>query len=349
MAQHKIKVLVIDDSSVVRHIIQKQLQDDPEIEVIGTAKDPFDAKDKILELRPDVLTLDIEMPKMTGVDFLRQLLPQYPIPVVMVSSLTKKGSSITMKSLELGAVDFISKPKGDIIGGLDDVMDELREKIKIAAHVDIIHLMQQRQNTPAIKPEALSNVDGNKIIAIGVSTGGLETTKRILSGLPHNMPGIVITQHMPAGYTKSYAQTLNDQCDLHVVEAQDGDRVMPGKVLVAPGGFQMAVHGRPGDYHVKCFEGEKVSGHCPSVDVLFTSVAQAAGKYAIGVILTGMGKDGSAGMLQMKQKGAFNIAQDEKTSIVFGMPRVTIEIGAHSAVCPLDTIAATLIRQASVR
>ncbi len=347
MTDEKIKVLVVDDSAVVRHILEKGINQHPDLIVVGTAVDPFDARDKILSLRPDVVTLDIEMPKMTGVDFLAQLLPQYPIPVIMVSSLTKRGSNITMKSLEIGAVDFISKPKGDVQGGLASVMEELCEKIKIAAVIDIEKLMLSRKRESKVITKT-SILDKTKIIAMGVSTGGLETMKYILSNLPHNMPGIVLTQHMPAGYTKSYAETLNDFTDLYVVEAKNGDKILPGKVLVAQGGLQMTVAGSPGNYYVNCLKGEKVNGHCPSVDALFNSVATHVGRNAIGVILTGMGKDGAEGLLKMKNKGSFTIAQSESTCIVFGMPRVAIDIGAQSDIRDLEQIPTALMKKLSI-
>ena len=348
MSKKKIKVLIIDDSAVVRHVLQKGLEQCPQIEVVGTAKDPFDATEKIIAKRPDVLTLDIEMPKMTGVDFLRQLLPQYPILVVMVSFLIKCGGNIMMKSLELGAVDFVSKPKGDILGGIDKLMDELIEKIEVASTVDIEKLRKQRKLKP-VKFEKQLEINTNLIIAFGVSTGGLDTMKFILSNLPHNMPGIVITQHMPAGYTKSYAQTLNDFSDLYIVEASDGDKITPGKVLIAPGGYHMAVYGKQNNYYVKCYEGDKVTGHRPSVDVLFNSMAKVAGKDGIGVILTGMGKDGAQGLGEMKNKGSFNIAQDEKSCVVFGMPRVAIENNSHTEILDLKNIPTKLVKLSIIK
>ncbi|MBF0361988.1 MAG: chemotaxis response regulator protein-glutamate methylesterase [Oligoflexia bacterium] len=345
MAINKIKVLIIDDSALVRHILKSGLANDPEIEVVGMANDPFEASERIVELRPDVLTLDVEMPKMDGIEFLKQLLPQYPIPVIMISSSTERGSRITMQALEVGAVDFLTKSRTDIQGSLNSLITQLRAKIKMAAKVDVRKMMNSLFSAEA-RVQEVTGLDLDKVIAIGVSTGGFETMRYILKSLPRTMPGMVVTQHMPPGYTKTYAERLSDCTQLNVVEAKDGDQIFPGKVLVAPGGLQMEVEGK-GTYTVRCYEGEKVNGHCPSVDVLFNSMAKRVGRKGIGLILTGMGDDGADGMLAMKNAGAHTIAQDEESSVVFGMPKMAIERGATKEIVSLkkipDKLIATLV------
>lgn len=336
----KIKVLVIDDSALVRDILTRGLAMDPEIQVVGTASDPYVARDKIVQLKPDVLTLDVEMPRMDGVEFLRRLMSQYPLPVVMVSALTKKGAAITLAALEAGAVDVVTKPGIDIARGLSAMIGELQIKVKAAGAMNVSSWKTGRKSLskPAkVNHQALSE-STDKVIAIGASTGGVQAIRRIIQCFPSSMPGIVIVQHMPAGFTKHFAESLNDICSMEVREAKAGDRVMPGRVLIAPGGYHMRVRRSGGIYMVECERGENVCGHCPSVEVLFQSVAKYVGPNAIGVMLTGMGSDGSDGMLAMRKAGARTIAQNEATCVVFGMPKVAYEKGGVEFLTPLDSI-----------
>lgn len=341
----KVRVLIVDDSALVRQILTNGLSMDPGIEVVGTATDPYAARDKIVELKPDVLTLDVEMPRMDGVEFLRRLMPQYPIPVVMVSSLTQKGKQITLESLEAGAVDFVSKPTTNMAQGLTAMMAELRTKIKIASTANVSHWKSQRpaaQAAPVQGGRALAE-STHKVVAIGASTGGTEAIRKVVSAFPSTMPGVVIVQHMPAGFTKLFADRLNQLCAMEVKEAATGDRVLPGRILIAPGGRHMKVVRSGGLYQVVCEPGETVSGHCPSVDVLMHSVAEQVGANALGVMLTGMGADGAAGMLAMRRAGARTMAQDQATSVVFGMPKVAFERGGAEKLLPLDRIPAEVM------
>lgn len=318
----KIKVLVVEDSMVFRNLLVQGLSADPNIEVVAQAGDPFEAKAAIEACRPDVMTLDIEMPRMNGIDFLRKLIPQYPMPVVMLSGLDGK----VFDAMEAGAVDFVHKPVSMAKNKVSEfIRQELITKVKIASTVDVKRLMREEGKAP-VKRERLTN--RNCVIAIGASTGGTEATCEVLKQLHSDVPGIVIVQHMPAGFTAMYADRLNKQCEVTVKEAENGDTVKQGQVLIAPGNCQMRLARRGSEYIVECTPGEKVSGHCPSVDVLFDSVAETAGGNAIGVILTGMGGDGSRGMKKMMHKGAVTIGQDEATCVVYGMPKVAYDIGA---------------------
>ena len=339
-AKKRVKVLIVDDSALVRDILAKGLAQDPGIEVVGTAPDPYAARDKIVQLKPDVLTLDVEMPRMDGVDFLRKLMPQYPIPVVMVSALTQKGKKITLDALEAGAVDFVAKPSTDVARGLSSMMMELLTKVKIASTANVSHWKSKRPEAP-VKARAGSKAlaeSSDKVIAIGASTGGTEAIRFIISQFPPNTPGTVIVQHMPAGFTKAFAERLNTLAAMEVKEAEDGDRVMPGRVLLAPGGFHMTVVRSGGMYRVQIKDGEKVCGHIPSVEVMMNSVAEYVGSNAVGVMLTGMGRDGADAMLAMRKAGARNIAQDEATSVVFGMPKEAYERGGAERLAPLGSI-----------
>ncbi|HOJ12509.1 MAG TPA: chemotaxis response regulator protein-glutamate methylesterase [Clostridiales bacterium] len=327
----KIKVLVVDDSLLFRETIAQGIAQDFGIEVVGTASDPFIARDKILELKPDVISLDVEMPKMNGIEFLKKLMPQYPLPVVVVSSI----SSNVFDALNAGAVDFVTKPDINKPGGLSFFIKELIVKIKIASTA---RMGSYKKEHVPVKPISHTKALKDEIIAIGASTGGTEAIYEVIKLFPPDMPGIVIVQHMPPVFTRMYAERLNNSCMLEVKEAQDGDLVKTGRVLVAPGDFQMKVVKERGNYYVKCYKGEKVNGHCPSVDVLFDSIATAAGSQAVGVILTGMGCDGAKGLLEMKRHGAYTIGQDEKSCVVYGMPRVAFNIGAVQNQAPLDRI-----------
>ena len=341
-----VRVLVVDDSALVRQILSSGLSADPEIDVVGTANDPYMARDKIIQLKPDVLTLDVEMPRMDGVEFLRKLMPQYPIPIVMVSSLTQRGKQITMDALEAGAVDFVAKPTTNVAQGLNAMLAELRIKVKTASRANVSHWkgrrVEPRTSTATIASSALSE-STDKVIAIGASTGGTEAIKKVITKFPANTPGVVIVQHMPPGFTKMFAERLNQLCAMEVREAKDGDRIRTGLILVAEGAKQLEVVRSGGIYQVKCYAGEKVSGHCPSVDVMMHSVAKHVGRNAVGVMLTGMGSDGAKGMLAMREAGARNIAQDEASSVVFGMPKVAYEKGGAEKLVPLDQIASTVV------
>lgn len=341
----KIKVLVVDDSALVRDILSRGLAMDHRIEVVGTASDPFIARDKIIQLKPDVLTLDVEMPRMDGVEFLRRLMPQYPLPVVMVSALTRRGAAITLAALEAGAVEVVAKPGSDIARGLNEMLDDLREKVKIAAAVNV-SAWKKNQRT-SLKPAKIDShslaESTDKVIAIGASTGGTQAIRRIVQSFPAAMPGVVVVQHMPANFTRHFAESLDSVSRMEVIEAKTGDRVMPGRVLIAPGGLHMSVRRSGGIYQVDCRKGENVNGHCPSVEVLLQSVAKYVGANAIGVMLTGMGGDGAEGMLAMRRAGARTLAQDEATSVVFGMPKVAYQLGGAEALVPLGGIPARIM------
>ena len=336
--KQRIKVLIVDDSLVFRESLSREISKDPDIEVVGTATDPYMARDLIIKLKPDVLTLDVEMPKMNGIEFLKKLMPQYPLPVIVVSSVSQN----VLDALDAGAVEFVTKPNVTRPGGMASFVNELIIKIKIASTAKVGN--RKSDYTPS-RPVTNQGIDTmSKIIAIGASTGGTDAIHTVISGLPRDMPPIVIVQHMPPVFTKLYAERLNNTCELEVKEAEDGDALKPGRVLIAPGNFQMRLAKRGTGYIVKCTQEEKVSGHCPSVDVLFDSVADVAGKQSIGVILTGMGRDGANGLLKMKKTGAYTIGQDEKSSVVYGMPMVAFNIGAVEKQLPLDRIADEIIR-----
>ena len=347
----KIRVLIIDDSALVREILSRGLAQDPEIEVVGSAADPYIAREQIAKLQPQVLTLDVEMPRMDGVQFLRHLMPNYPLPVIMVSSLTKKGQRLTLDALESGALDFVTKPDMNLARGLESILEEIRSKVKIAAIADVSHwkgFTPERESKPILidarAPQEALAVSTDKVVAIGASTGGVEAINRLLSQLPATFPGVVIVQHMPSGFTQTYADRLNTQCAMEVKEAKSGDRVLPGRVLIAPGAQQMSIHRSGGIYLARCKPGEKVNGHCPSVEILFQSVARCAGSNAIGIMLTGMGHDGADAMVTMRQAGARTLAQDEKSSVVFGMPYEAYKRGGAERLVPLDNIPAAMIK-----
>ncbi|MBO1321286.1 chemotaxis response regulator protein-glutamate methylesterase [Acanthopleuribacter pedis] len=349
----KVKVLVVDDSALVRQLLLEGLSRDPGIEVVGTAADPFVARDKIVSLQPDVLTLDVEMPRMDGVEFLRRFMPQYPLPVVMVSALTKKGGQITLDALEAGAVEVVTKPASNLHDGLNAMMQELRTKVKIASTVDVSRWKEYRGSklrSPAAagQPKKALAVSTDKVIAIGASTGGTEAIREILVNLPPDTPGIVIVQHMPPGFTEMFAGRLNQQSSLVVKEAKDGDRVLAGQALIAPGDRHMRVRRTGGIYQVRCAEGEPVCGHCPSVEVLMNSVAEQVAANSIGVILTGMGRDGAQGMLHLRHAGGKTIGQDEASCVVYGMPQEAFNVGAVERQLPLHRIAEEITRMVKI-
>ena len=336
-----IKVLIVDDSAIVRKVLSEELSREKEIEVVGTAPDPYVARDKIVRLRPDVITLDIEMPRMDGLTFLKKLMRHYPIPVIIVSSLTRAGGTLAMEALSLGALEVISKPSAAYSVG--DMSVQLAEKIRAVASVNLKDKIRQDAEktdappNPVTASQALSKTT-NKIIAIGASTGGTEAIKAVLLGMPPNAPGILIVQHMPAKFTTSFAERLDSLCTIHVKEAADGDSVANGTALIAPGNFHMLLRRSGANYYVQVKNGPMVHHQRPSADVLFRSVADYAGANAIGIILTGMGADGAEGMLKMRQAGARTIAQDEQSCVVFGMPKEAIKLGAVEKVVALSQV-----------
>ncbi|MBF0560126.1 MAG: chemotaxis response regulator protein-glutamate methylesterase [Nitrospirae bacterium] len=344
-AERKTKVLIIDDSAVIRHLLTEILTEAGDIEVVGTAQDPIFAMEKIINLKPDVITLDVEMPRMDGLTFLKELMTVNPIPVVMVSALTGKGCETTLKSLELGAVDYISKPSIDVSSGIAGLSDEISRKVRSASKARV----RMNMTTPcrsfindgprqsSLDTRKMSTTDS--IIAIGASTGGTQAITEVITAMPESTPGIVIVQHMPPVLTRSFADRLNTLSRVDVKEAASGDRILRGTVLIAPGNRHMAIRRNGAMYYVEVMDGPMVNYVRPSVDVLFRSVAKYAGKNAIGVILTGMGEDGARGLLEMKSAGAFTVAQDEASSIVFGMPKRAIEMGAANKVASLNEMA----------
>ena len=338
-----IKVLIIDDSAMIRKVFEQELSKDPEIDVVGTAPDPFVGRDKIVYLKPDVITLDIEMPRMDGLTFLEKLMKHYPIPVVVVSSLAKKGGDVALKAMELGAVEVLSKPGSAYSVG--DMSEQLIEKVKAASKVKVEKRTSSEQvlvkNTGALASIRVKTT--NKIIAIGASTGGTDALREVISRLPANSPPVVIVQHMPQNFTKAFANRLNQICEVTVKEATDGEYLATGKVLIAPGNQHMEIRRSGINYYVTLFDGPMMFHQRPAVEILFNSVAKYAGQNAVGAILTGMGKDGAQGLLNMRNAGANTIAQDEKTSIVFGMPKEAIELGAAQVIKPLTHIAQTIL------
>lgn len=335
-----IRVLIVDDSATARAVLREILESDPSFEVVATASDAYIARDKIVELKPDVICLDVEMPRMDGITFLKKLMHYMPMPVVMVSSLTQSGAKTTLEALEAGAVDFVPKLHSHIYDSKDEMRDELIAKIKMAAKVKVFK--KELNTNKSANMTSLAETT-NKIVAIGASTGGTEALKEVLMGLPRNSPGIVIVQHMPANFTAPFAQRLDSLCAMEVREAKNGDSITPGVVLVAPGDFHMVVRRSGARYFVEIGSGEKISGHKPSVDVLFNSVAKIAGSNAIGVILTGMGADGAKGLLAMKRAGARTIGQDEASCVVYGMPKIAHDIGAVDKQVALSKIANSVL------
>ena len=334
-----IKVLIVDDSALIRSVMKEIINSQPDMEVVGVAPDPLVARELIKQTNPDVLTLDVEMPKMDGLEFLEKLMRLRPMPVVMVSSLTERGSEITMRALEMGAVDFVTKPKISIQSGMLEYTDLIAEKIRIAARARVKpRALPGTQAGPHLASVGNPFTSSEKLIIIGASTGGTEAIKDFLIQLPPDSPGILITQHMPEGFTRSFANRLDKLCRISVKEAEGGERGLPGHAYLAPGHSHLLLVRSGANYMTKLDQGPPVNRHRPSVDVLFNSAAIAAGKNAVGVILTGMGKDGAAGMLEMKKAGAYNLAQDEASCVVFGMPKEAIAIGATHDVGPLHEL-----------
>ena len=330
---NKIRVLCVDDSALIRSIMSNIVNRQPDMEMVATAPDPLIARDLIKRYSPDVLTLDVEMPRMDGLDFLERLMRLRPMPVIMVSSLTQKGSEITLNALELGAIDFVTKPETGLQDGMLQYSELIAEKIRIAARV---RNFPRQMAAPVARMPSGPLVGSEKIIAIGASTGGTEALRQVLTAMPLDCPGIVITQHMPAGFTRSFADRLNKLCRINVKEAEDGDRVLPGHAYLAPGGIHLELARSGANYHARLQDLPPVNRHCPSVDLLFHSVAKCAGSNAVGAILTGMGHDGAKGMLAMRQAGARTLAQSEKTCVVYGMPREAVALDGVDEIVDLD-------------
>lgn len=337
-----IKVLVVDDSAVVRKVFSEELSKEPDIEVVGTAPDPYVARDKIVKLNPDVVTLDIEMPRMDGLSFLKKLMRYYPLPVIIVSSLTPKGGKMALEALSLGALEVISKPSGAYSVG--EMSVQLIDKIRAVAGIKVKPpKLDSNDNIQPKKATKALTETTNKIVVIGASTGGTEALKVVLTSMPPNAPGILVVQHMPANFTTSFAERLNELCAITVKEASDGDSLVNGIALIAPGNFHMLLKKSGARYYVQVKQGPLVHHQRPAVDVLFYSVAEYAGSNAAGVILTGMGHDGANGLLKMREAGARTIAQDENSCIIFGMPKEAIKLGAAEKVVPLKDIRKTVL------
>lgn len=355
----KTRVLIVDDSAVVRQVLTELLKSDPQIEVIGAAPDPIFALEKMQKDWPDVIVLDVEMPRMDGITFLRKLMSEHPTPVVICSTLTEKGAETTMQAMSAGAVDIITKPKIGLKQFLNDAIQEITRAVKAAAGANVkrVATMANASASAAVKPKLTADAilapvgahamaeTTDRVIAIGTSTGGTQALEVVLTALPRVCPGIVIVQHMPEKFTAAFASRLNGLCQIEVREAQNGDRVIPGRALIAPGGKHMLLRRSGAQYVVDVIDGPVVNRHRPSVDVLFRSVAKCAGKNAIGIIMTGMGDDGAAGLLEMKQAGAATVAQDEATCVVYGMPKEAVKRGAADKIMPLENIAGVITSQ----
>jgi two-component system, chemotaxis family, protein-glutamate methylesterase/glutaminase len=346
MHKRKIRVLVIDDSALIRGVMQEIINREVDMECVGAAPDPLVAREMIKSLNPDMVTLDVEMPKMDGLDFLERLMRLRPMPVLMVSTMTESGSEITFRALELGAVDFIAKPKIDIVRGMEEYAAEITDKIRAVAHARVrrrvsppVINIEEKFSADAILPSVAARFSSTeKLIVIGASTGGTEAIREVLSKLPADAPGVLVVQHMPEHFTKSFAKRLDSVCRISVKEAEHNERILPGHAYIAPGNSHLLLSRSGANYMVKLDQGPPVNRHRPSVDVLYRSVANVAGANAIGIILTGMGKDGSQGLLEMYLAGSYTIAQDEASCVVFGMPKEAIAAGGVCDVLPLQNI-----------
>ncbi len=348
----KTRVVVVDDSALVRSLLTEIINRQPDMECVGAAADPFVAREMIRNTDPDVITLDVEMPRMDGIDFLSKLMRLRPMPVVMVSTLTERGADVTLRALELGAVDFVAKPKIGIADGMRQLAEDITEKIRVAARA---HVKRIAAPTPAVTatntqlptrpqpPAGIGRLSTEKIVFIGASTGGTEATKEVLMNLPPDSPAVMITQHMPPGFTTSYSKRLDGLCRIRVKEATDGERVLPGHAYIAPGGLHLSVERSGANYIARVRDGDPVNRHKPSVEVLFLSAARVVGPNALGIMLTGMGADGAKAMKEMRDAGSFNICQDEASCVVFGMPREAIAHGAANEILPLHQIAGRVI------
>ncbi|WP_323846758.1 chemotaxis response regulator protein-glutamate methylesterase [Microbulbifer magnicolonia] len=344
MPKEKIKVLCVDDSALIRGLMSEIINSQPDMEVVAVAPDPLVARDLIKRHNPDVLTLDVEMPRMDGLDFLERLMRLRPMPVVMVSSMTRSGSEITLRALELGAVDFVQKPEMGLRSGMLEYGAVISDKLRAAARARPRRAERQRAVAMALKPVMVSS---EKLVILGASTGGPEAIRRVLEPLPANSPAILIAQHMPAGFTRSFAERLDRLCSIGVKEAEDGERILPGHAYIAPGDRHMKLDRSGANYLVRLDAGPAVNRHRPSVDVLFHSAAQQAGRNAIGVLLTGMGRDGATGLLAMREAGAPTLAQDEETSLVYGMPREAAALGAAEEIVALEDVAPRMLALAA--
>ena len=352
----KIRVIVVDDSALVRSLLSEIINRQSDMECIGAANDPLIAREMIRELNPDVITLDIEMPKMDGIEFLGRLMRLRPMPVVMISTLTERGAEVTMRALELGAVDFVAKPRMGISDGIKDLSGQIVEKIRVAASAHIRRIVATATASAgpvdgAAQPQKVNALIGRvsteKLICIGASTGGTEAIKEILTRMPADSPGIAITQHMPPGFTSSFAARLNSLCQITVTEAIHGDRILPGHAYIAPGGKQFRIDKSGANYVCVVEDGEPVNRHRPSVEVLFRSAAKLVGRNAYAIMLTGMGNDGAKAMREMRDAGSYNYVQDEASCVVFGMPKEAIAHGAADEVLPLTAIAPALLSKLS--
>ena len=348
MSAAKIKVVVVDDSALIRSLLAEIINRAPDMICVGTANDPLVAREMIRELNPDVITLDVEMPRMDGIEFLGRLMRLRPMPVLMISTLTQQGADVTLKALELGAVDFVAKPRIGLAAGVRELADQIVEKIRVAASASVRRIAEpsalaspQMSALPASPP--LGRVSTEKLICIGASTGGTEAVKVVLSSLPADAPAVVITQHMPPGFTSSFSKRLNQLCRITVKEASHGERLLPGHAYIAPGGLQFRIERSGANYVAVVEDAEPVNRHKPSVDVLFSSAAKVVGPNAIGIMLTGMGGDGARAMRDMREAGSYNYVQDEASCVVFGMPREAIAHGAAHEVLPLTQIAPQLL------
>ncbi|HNT40124.1 MAG TPA: chemotaxis response regulator protein-glutamate methylesterase [Rubrivivax sp.] len=350
----KITVIVVDDSALVRGLLAEMINRQRDMSCIGAASDPLVAREMIRNLDPDVITLDVEMPRMDGLDFLGRLMRLRPMPVVMVSTLTERGAEVTLKALELGAIDFVAKPKIGVADGLRQLEQDITDKIRTAARATVRRLAPAKAEgtgaaggggTAAAAPGPIGRLSTEKLIFIGASTGGTEATREVLVRLPADSPAVMITQHMPPGFTKSYAARLDTLCRIRVAEARDGERVLPGHAYIAPGGLHLSVERSGANYIARVRDGEPVNRHKPSVEVLFQSAARIVGPNALGVMLTGMGADGARAMKEMRDAGSYNFVQDEASCVVFGMPREAINHGAAHEVLPVTQIAAKLIER----
>ncbi len=357
MTNNKIKVLIVDDSSLIRRLLSEILSTDNGIEIVGTAQDPFAARDKIKKLNPDVITLDVEMPRMDGITFLRNLMRLHPVPVIMISSLTEKGADITLEALEAGAIDFVAKPKIDISHSLPDYTLEIISKVKAASKANVHAITSQPNSIKDVEPRLSADVILEKqnrpgkrhfkttdtIVALGASTGGTEAIKEVLVKMPADAPGIVISQHIPEAFSGAFSKRMNSCSAMTVYEAHDGQQVLPGHVYIAPGNHHLLIERNGARFICRLNDGPAVNRHRPSVDVMFRSVAQNIGHNAIGVLLTGMGNDGAEGMKELHDAGARTVVQDENTSVVWGMPGEAVKLGCVDSVLSLDAIPEKII------
>lgn len=350
MAQ-KIRVLIVDDSAVIRKLLEKIFSSSPDIEVVGTAADPYIARDKLVALKPDVMTLDVEMPRMDGISFLEKVMQHFPTRTIIFSSLAKTGSETYLRALEAGAIEILEKPSIDVSQSLEALSSSIIEKVKAVARARVNPIKKvAAANGPVAKvaPTSLARTT-HQLIAVASSTGGTEALKVFLSGMPADIPGTLVVQHMPPGFTKSFAENLNNMFPFEVKEAQDGDQVVPGRVLIAPGNYHMEITRSGAFYYVKLHQGPALHSVRPAADYMMKSVAKFVGKNALGVVLTGMGKDGAEGLLEMKNAGAYTVVQNEETCVVYGMPGAAVALGAADKILPLDRIAGDLLGQIQIR